>query len=57
MTYNLAKKKQANILKIPSPIFPRPGKSILVKSKFFKKNSTLNLAHMSNSQLSIYTDI
>jgi len=52
ITYNLAKRKQANILKVSPPISPRPSKSILAKSKFFKKNSTLDPAHKSNKQLS-----
>jgi len=51
-TYNLAKEKQANILKVPPLISPRPSESILVKFQFFK-NSTLDLAHKSNSQLSV----
>ena len=47
--YNsLAKGKQANILKFPLPILSKSSKSILAKFKFFKKNSTLDLAHKSN---------
>jgi len=46
ITYNnLAKGKQANISKFPSPIPPRPNKSFLAKSKFFKNNLTSDLAH------------
>ena len=45
---NLAKGKQFNISKIPFPISLRPSKSILEKSKFFKKNFVSNLAHKSN---------
>jgi len=37
------KPKQKNIFKVPLHILPRPSKSILAKSKFFKKNQALNL--------------
>jgi len=44
------KDKQANISKVPLPISLRLNKSILAKSKFFKKNSTPNLDHKLNNQ-------
>ena len=48
-TYNnLAKRKQANILRVPLSIFLRPSKSILVKPKFFKKNLTSDSTSKSN---------
>lgn len=48
--YNdLAKEKQANISRVPPPILPRPSKSILAKSKFFIKNSTLDSNQLLNS--------
>ena len=34
--------KKANISRILPPISPRPSKSILAKSKYFKKNQLLN---------------
>jgi len=42
----LTKEKKANIFRIPSPIPPRPSKSILAKSKFY--NTDLSL--LSNSK-------
>ena len=41
--------KQVNIFKVPLPISSRPSKSVLAKSKFFKKNQALNLAPKSNN--------
>jgi len=41
-TSKLSKGKQADILRIPSPISPRPSKSMLTKSKFFNKNQFSN---------------
>jgi len=38
----LPKNKQANILKVPSSISPRPSKKVLEKSKFFKENQVLS---------------
>jgi len=37
------KEKQASFSRILLPIFPRPNKSVLANSKFFKKNLTLDL--------------
>ena len=48
---NLSKDKQANILRIPLPIPLRPSKSVLAKSKFFKKSLPFNLASKSNEWL------
>ena len=36
------KGKQANISRVPSSISPRPSKSVLAKSKYFKKIQSLN---------------
>ena len=49
----LVKGKQADIFRIPLSILPRPNKSILAKSKFYKKNQMLT----SNFQLNklLYT--
>ena len=41
---NISKDKQANISRIPLLIPLRPSKSILAKSKFFKKNQMSDLA-------------
>ena len=49
-TYKLTKDKQANVLRIPLPIPLRPSKIVLTKSKFFKKNQSLNLVPNSNYQ-------
>ena len=40
--------KQTNISKVLPPISPRPSKSVLVKSKFFKKNLTSSLTFKLN---------
>ena len=48
---NSSKDKQANILRIPLPIPPKPSKSFLTKSKFFKKNLPFNSASKSNEWL------
>ena len=52
---NLAKGKQANISQVPPPNLPRPSKSILAKSKFFKKNSTSDPNQLLNSNNKTYT--
>ena len=38
----IEKDKQANISRIPSPILPRPSKSILTKFKYYKKSQSSN---------------
>jgi len=43
-----ANSKQTNISKVLSPIPPRPSKSVLVKSKFFKNNLTSSLTSKLN---------
>jgi len=53
--YNdLAKEKHANISRVPLPILPRLSKSILAKSKFFIKNSTLDSNQLLNSNNKTY---
>ena len=46
---NISKDKQANISRIPLLISLRPSKSILAKSKFFKKNQMSDLATWSKN--------
>lgn len=46
----LLKEKKADISRIPSPIFSRPSKSVLAKSKFYKKNQSLTLELKSNNK-------
>jgi len=43
------KGKQASISKVPLPIPLRPSKSILAKSKYFKKSSTTNTDNKSTN--------
>jgi len=47
---NSAKGKQANISRVPPLIPPRPSKSILAKSKFFKKDLVANSTSKSSKQ-------
>ena len=49
-TPKLTKGKQANISRIPPPTPPRPSKSILDKSQYYKKNQSSNLAPKSNNR-------
>jgi len=46
---SLTKGKQASISKVSLPIPPRPSKSILAKSKYFKKNFTTNTDNKSTN--------
>jgi len=52
---NLSNGKQTNISKVLPPIPPRPSKSVLVKSKFFKKNLTSSLTSKLNKYLYVQT--
>jgi len=45
----LTKSKQASILKVPPSISPRLSKSILAKSKYFRKVSTTNTNNKSTN--------
>lgn len=46
----LLKEKKVDISRIPSLIFSRPNKSILTKSKFYKKNQSSTLELKSNNK-------
>jgi len=47
----LSKDKQANVFRIPPPLSPKPSKSVLTKSKFYKKNQSLKANFNSNNKL------
>ena len=48
------KGKQADISRIPLPISPKPSKSVLVKSKFYKKNQILTSNFQLNKPLLLW---
>jgi len=45
---NISKEKQTSISRIPPPISPRPSMNILVKSKFFKSQSSPKRSQSNN---------
>ena len=47
---NMSKDKQVNVFRISLPIPLRPSKSVLAKSKFFKKKSNYRIGQQSRQQ-------
>ena len=47
---NMSKDKQVNISRISLPIPPRPSKSVLAKSKFFKESPTIELVNKADNK-------
>jgi len=47
------KGKQAEVVRIPPPILPRPSKETLEKSKFFQKIKTFKITPISRESIYI----